>query len=606
MTAMDTTPSRPVGQISAPQQDGGAEKRASFTSDLQQLWIGIALLALTGLVPSMLGNDYWSHTFLLVNIYIAAAIFQNFLFVDAGQKSFGQGVLLGLGAYVTAIFFGLQDFSFLAAAALGLLASVLGGLLFALPALRVQYFHLGFVTMSAAIVFPQILVSLDKWTNGINGIGVQLPALHHPIAFGISPLTLLVTIWPMVALWFHFRIRRSRLGRRMRVAAISPEGARALGVKPGLMRFAAFIIAALGTGICGLLYLPAAQFVSPQGFGIEMSFIFFFAVVVGGRGQLLGPVIGMWIVFILPNIALASFVEYRMFLYGVLTLLTVMLFPDGIVGSFEQLRKKRHVRGRGEQAFRLEGRLQGLGAAQDLAPSDEVVIEVRNGRKAFGAVVAVAGVNLKVRKGEVHGLIGANGSGKTSLLNVLSGMSRLNEGQVFVKGRETTRMTADQLANLGLGRTFQTPRIYSQLSLWENMLVGLDANHGKRDPGIQEIARQLQAEYAEDSAELLSHGQRRLAEVMRTILKEAEIILFDEPAAGLSKSERENFAALVRFLSRRMGKTVILVEHDLDLVWGITDSITVLQQGTVVASGKPEAVARDPAVQHMFAGVHHA
>lgn len=580
--------------------------KVRFNSDLPQVWIGMLMIAITGFVPSMIGNDYWSHTFQLVNIYIAAAIFQNFLFVDAGQKSFGQGVLLGLGAYVTAIFFGLHDYSFLAAAAIGLLASVLGGLLFALPALRVQYFHLGFVTMSAAIVFPQLLVTMDRWTNGINGIGVQLHSIHEPVFLGLSPLTILVAIWPMVALWVHYGLRRSRLGRRMRVAAISPEGARALGIKPGLMRFTAFIIAAIGTGLCGILYLPTVQFVSPQGFGIEMSFIFFFAVVVGGRGQLLGPIVGMWVVFILPNIILAELGEYRLLMYGVLTLGTVMLFPDGIVGTLERLRKKRNVAGRGEQAFRLDGRLEGLGAAQDLQPGDEIAIEVQNGRKTFGAVVAVAGVDLKVRKGEVHGLIGANGSGKTSLLNVLSGMSRLDQGKVFVNGRETTGFSADQVANLGMGRTFQTPRIYTELSLWENMLVGLDAQRGNGDAGLDRVAADLAAEYSEDSAELLSHGQRRLAEVMRTVLKASDIILFDEPAAGLSKGERENFAKLVRFLSRRMGKTVVLVEHDLELVWGIADRITVMEQGRVVSSGAPDVVAKDPAVQHMFAGVKHA
>lgn len=583
-----------------------AEGKPRFSSDLPQMWTGIGLIALTGFGPALLGNDYWSHTFQLVNIYIAASIFQNFLFVDAGQKSFGQGVLLGLGAYVTAIFFGLHEYSFLAAAALGLLASVLGGLMFALPALRVQYFHLGFVTMSAAIVFPQLLVTLDKWTNGINGISVALPALNQKLFLGLTPLTILIAVYPMIALWVHYRLRRSRLGRKMRVAAISAEGARAMGIKPGYMRFTAFIIAAIGTGICGILYLPTAQFVSPQGFNIEMSFIFFFAVVVGGRGQLLGPVVGIWIVYILPNIALASFVEYRLLMYGVLTLLTVMLFPDGIVGSFERRRLRRAVAGRGEQAFRLEGGLEGVGSAQDLAPTADVAIEVRNGTKAFGAVVAVNSVNLKVRKGEVHGLIGANGSGKTSLLNVLSGMSRLNSGKVFVNGRETTRMSADEVANLGMGRTFQTPRIYTQMSLWENLQIGLDARTGKGDPGLDRITERLSREFSEDSAELLSHGQRRLVEVMRTVLKEADVILFDEPAAGLSQAERENFARLVRFLSRRMGKTIVLVEHDLDLVWGIADRITVMEQGKVVSSGAPDDVAKDPAVQHMFLGTKHA
>ncbi|MBO6538152.1 MAG: ATP-binding cassette domain-containing protein [Rhizobiaceae bacterium] len=577
-----------------------------FSSDLPQVWIGMVLIAVTGFVPSLLGNSYWVHTFQLVNIYIAAAIFQNFLFVDAGQKSFGQGVILGLGAYVTAIFFGLHDYPFILAAGVGLFAAALGGLLFALPALRVQYFHLGFVTLSAAIVFPQLLMSLDRWTNGINGISVQMEALHHETLFGLSPLTIIVALYPMLALWVHYFIRRSRLGRQMRVAAVSPEGARSLGIKPGYMRFTAFVIAAIGTGICGILYLPAVSFVSPQGFNVELSFVFFFAVVVGGRGQMLGPVIGIWIVFILPNIALAQFVEYRLLIYGFLTLLTVIMFPDGVVGSIERWRAKRGVTGRGEQAFRVDTFLDRLKGGQPVEPSEEIVVEVRGGTKKFGEVVAVDNADLRVRKGEIHGLIGANGSGKTSLLNVLSGLSRLNSGSFVINGRQATRMAADRIANMGIGRTFQTPRIYPQFSLWDNLRVGVDARTGDASSDVALLAEALEREFKEDSAELLSHGQRRLVEVMRTVLKEASIIMFDEPAAGLSQSERANFSKLVRFLSRQLGKTIILVEHDLDLVWGIADTITVMEQGRIVATGNPNDVAKDPAVQHMFVGGRRA
>lgn len=593
MTITDNTaprnPARPAG-------------KARFSSDLPQVWIGMALIAITGFLPSILGNAYWVHTFQLVNIYIAVSIFQNFLFVDAGQKSFGQGVIVGLAAYVAAIFYGLHDYPFWLASLIGLFAAFLGGLLFALPALRVQYFHLGFVTLSAAIVFPQLLMSFDKWTNGINGIPVQVPWLHTDIGLGISPLTVAVALFPMASLWLHYRIRRSRLGRRMRVAAISPEAARTLGIRPGVMRFTAFIIAAIGTGICGVLYLPAVSFVSPQGFSVEMSFIFFFAVVVGGRGQMLGPVIGIWIVFILPNIALARFVEYRLLIYGALTLATVMLFPDGIVGTVERWRLKRRVAGRGEQAFRIDTYLEDLKGGDAHEPTEDIVLEVRGGTKRFGAVVAVDAVDLKVRRGEVHGLIGANGSGKTSLLNVLSGLSRLDSGSFLIEGRDATGMSAASIANAGLGRTFQTPRVFPEFSLWENLEVGLDARTDDPDPEVRALAEALEAEFAQDSAGLLSHGQRRLVEVMRSLLKGADIVLFDEPAAGLSQGERRNFAKLVRFLSRRMGKTVALVEHDLDLVWDVADTITVMDQGRVVASGAPSDMAKDPAVQHMFLG----
>jgi len=220
--------------------------------------------------------------------------------------------------------------------------------------------------------------------------------------------------------------------------------------------------------------------------------------------------------------------------------------------------------------------------------------------------VALDGVDMVVRPGEIHGLVGANGSGKTSLLNVLNGFSRLNSGSYSFNGRDVTRVSADQIARLGLGRTFQTPRIFQSLSVWDNIRVGLDARDTALAPEFAGLAHSLEADFANDSPALLSHGQRRLVEVVRVVFKESSILLFDEPAAGLSPQERAEFADLVQLLSRTLGKAVILVEHDLDLVWGIADRITVLETGHVVASGEPAVLAKDPAVQHLFVGGRRA
>jgi len=583
--------------------------RGSFTSDRQQVAIGTGLILLTGLAPSLFGNSYWEHAFQLVNIYIAVAVLQNFLFVDAGQKSFGQGAILGLGAYGLAIASGLNGLPLAAGLLAGVLAATAGGLLFALPALRVQGFHLGFVTMSAAIVFPQLLNQLDWFTRGLNGISMSVPALQARPLAGISWLTLLVTLVPIAALLAHYALRQAPLGRRMRIAAESPEAARSLGIRPGVMRSLAFVLVSVGTGICGLLYVPAVGFIAPQGFLIELSFVFFFAVVVGGRGQLLGPIVGIWIVFILPTVFLVKLVEYKPLVYGVMTLAVVILFPDGVVGTFETWRRRRRQRGGGERGFRLEAVTRLFAALPDARPADAgaaPVLTVRGATKRFGQVVALDGVDFDVRAGEIHGLVGANGSGKTSLLNVISGLSRLDAGRYQLRGRDVTRLAAAAIADQGLGRTFQTPRVFQSYSVWNNLQMGLDARPAAPDPALAAALAALREDHAEDSPGPLSHGQRRILEVVRVVLKDPSIVLFDEPAAGLSSSEREEFAALVRQLARKLGKAVVLVEHDLDLVWGIADRITVLETGRVVASGAPAELARDPAVQHLFVGGAHA
>jgi branched-chain amino acid transport system permease protein len=585
-----------------------AAAHAPFSSDGAQFRIGLAIILVVGIAPGLLGNSYWEHTFQLVTLYFAVAILQNFLFVDAGQKSFGQGAILGLGAYGLAIVSGVGGWPLFVGFLAGVAAATAGGLLFALPALRVQGFHLGFVTMSAAIVFPQLMTNADWLTRGINGIRVPTPALSTPLVGHLTPMSLAITALAIGALVFHRRIRASRLGRRMRIAAESAEAARSLGIRPGLMRCVAFVLACFGTGVCGAVYTPAVGFITPQAFMIELSFVFFFAVVVGGRGQLLGPIVGILIIYVLPSIVLVQLIEYRLLVYGFLTLLVVILFPDGVVGSFETWRRRRSQRGGGERGFQLAAVTEAVGRlpARPADPTAPPVIVVRGASKRFGQVVALDGVDMQVRPGEIHGLVGANGSGKTSLLNVLTGLSRLDFGTYAFRGRDVTRAQAASIADAGLARTFQTPRVFPSLSVWGNIQVGLDARTTPPGPEMEALAERLRAAHAEDSPNLLSHGQRRLLEVVRVVMKDPSVVLFDEPAAGLSPQERTEFGALVRLLSRRLGQAVVLVEHDLDLVWGIADRITVLESGRVVASGAPADLARDPAVQHLFVGGAHA
>lgn len=587
-----------------------AKKKAAssgFDSDVQQLWLATGLLLITGIAPAAFGNAYWEHSFQLMNIYIAVTVLQNWLFVDAGQKSFGQGVLLGLGAYGLAIASGVFDQPIALGLIWGLIAAAAGGLLFALPALRVQGFHLGFVTLSAAVVFPQLLLQMDDLTQGLNGISMPIHSLNAPLIFGVNGLSILCTAAPIIALLFHFMMRRSRLGRRMRTAAESPEAARSLGIRPGAMSSLAFLIAAVGTGICGLLFVPAVSFVTPQSFLMDVSFIFFFAVVVGGRGQLLGPVVGIWAVFTVPNILLVDLAHYKPLVYGFITLFVVILFPDGIVGTIEEYRQKRRKTGGGERAFHLTALTDWLSALPDREQDATAapILSVKGATKRFGSVVAVDNVDFDLRPGDIHGLIGANGSGKTSLLNILNGFSRMNEGSYQFGGRNVSGSAAPTIAALGLGRTFQTPRIFPSFSVWNNVRVGLDARETPLPPELVRILEQMETEHAEGTPTLLSHGQRRILEVVRVVLKDSRVVLFDEPAAGLSSEERQEFSTLVKLLSRKLGTAVVLVEHDLELVWSIADRITVLETGAVIASGRPDDLARDPAVQHLFVGGLH-
>lgn len=346
--------------------------------------------------------------------------------------------------------------------------------------------------------------------------------------------------------------------------------------------------------------MPVLGFVSPYAFRVDLSIFFFFSVIVGGTGQLLGPVVGAWILYLVPNAVLAELSVYRLLAYGVVALLIMLAFPDGVVGSLVKAARQR----------RMRAQVPPIDIGPVLAfRGDDVVRETASGaaitvsgaRKQFDRLVALDGVDLTVATGRVHGLVGPNGSGKTTLLNVISGLIRLDRGEVRVRETVSSRLPAHRLAALGLGRTFQTPRVFEDMSIWQNLEIGADL----RGAGHHWLLRMLQPfrpAWTASRPDMLAHAQRRVLETLRMVATDADILLLDEPAAGLSAEERRDFAALICFLRDRLGKTILLVEHDLHLVWRVADRISVLDAGQIVAEGAPDAIADNPRVRALFTG----
>src|SRR6478735_1104442 len=365
------------------QENTRSEAAASrWRPDTVQFLMGSAIVCIALVGADISGNVYWIHILRLVGVYLAVAVFLNFLLVDAGQISFGQGAILGAGAYMAAVLTGLHGMPYYWAAIIAVLTSMAAGLLFALPALRVQHYYLGFVTFGVALVFPEMIAAFPKYTEGINGIPMPFPALTR-LRFGpLSAISLMIVVLCVGALLTHLVIRRTAYGRALRVAATSPEAAQALGISPGWMRFTAFMITSAGTGIAAALFNPVVQFAGPTAFDVELSMLFFFAIIVGGRGHLLGPVLGMALLFLVPNVFLASYVKYRLFIYGAIALSVMLIFPNGLVGSFEdwRRRKRKQVDPLNLQIMQVMGDGTGATAAKDAGPA----IEVINGTKRFG------------------------------------------------------------------------------------------------------------------------------------------------------------------------------------------------------------------------------
>jgi branched-chain amino acid transport system permease protein len=569
--------------------------------ELTQLSLGIVLIVATGLLPDLMGSKYWSLNFQLVNIVVAAAVFQNFLMYDANQISFGQGAIFGLGAYVTAMSVASYGTPWIVAVMIAAVAAAAGGALFALPALRVQGYYLGFVTLSAAMVFPELLFALDRYTNGINGISVAPGHWHDNIVLGISPLSLATAAAACFSLIFHLAIRHSSIGRKIKIAGASPEAAQTLGIRPGLVRSFVFITACIGTGIAGALYAPAIGFVTPAAFHLELSILLFLAVIVGGRGQIIGPLTGVYLLYLLPNVLLVELVDYRLLAYGALALVVMLAMPDGIIGTIQtKLRAKALA-----NKFRLSPDTFPVPNVTRIEAA-EIAVSIRGATKMFGAVTAMDQVDLDIERGSIVGLVGGNGSGKTTLLNSITGFSRITTGNIALRGKNVTGLAPVRIAHLGVGRTFQTPRIFESLTAWENIVVGAECPLGQNHLGTQARLGLIERDLAGLGAETIPHGQRRSMELLRVLLTGADVLLLDEPAAGLSLDERKSLSSLLLRLKHNSRKTILFVEHDLDLVWGVADKIAVMDNGKLVACGLPQDITRDPAVSKLFIRHAHA
>jgi branched-chain amino acid transport system permease protein len=549
-----------------------------------ELLLGIAVILGTTIYPLATGNVYWGQVFLLADIYIIAAVSLNILRGEAGQISFGQGAIFGAAAYGTAIASGLHGVHIVPAMLLGVGAALAFGLLLALPALRVQGYYLAFVTIAAALVFPELLRAFDEHTQAVTGIGVFVPGVGEELFLGMDWVAAAVVACAIAALLLHGVIRSSRFGRQMRVAAASPEAALSLGFSPGRLRVAAFAISALGTGVAGALYVPLFGFVSPGAFPLHLSILLYFAVVVGGGKTLIGPIAGVYLLSVVPNNVLTGLLEYRLLVYGVIAFFVMYFFPDGLIGSIREW--LRIAVGRPSAAtIAVDTLVHADAGAGPAAAGAQPILSVTDATRTFGAVRALDGMSFDVRPGEVHALVGPNGCGKTTLLNALSGFIRLQHGDVVVDGAALTRRSARSRARQGIARTFQTPRVFEDMSVWENVdVVRVPAGGGVL--ARAEVDR-VRGAWDEAQASALPHAQRRLLEIVRVLRSNPRILLLDEPAAGLSAEERVALADVLRTLSRDAGMAIVLVEHDLSLVWTLADRISVMDEGRLLAAGTP-------------------
>ncbi|HUG57475.1 MAG TPA: branched-chain amino acid ABC transporter ATP-binding protein/permease [Candidimonas sp.] len=624
--ALDAAASASNGQASAAAARPGGLRRRYRVEFFTAVVLGVApfLAPLVGAGPDLLGR---------VLIWGLFGLGFDLLFGYAGLLSFGQAAFYGTGSFVTAdlLTTGLIPNMLLALVVAMLVASVLGLLIGYLTLRRSGiYFAMSTLAFAEMIYFLEF-GPLREWTGGENGI----PGIPEPVLdFGFYSI-LIQPGWPMytflagmffIGFVIARRIALSPFGVVLTAIRGNPRRAMAVGHRIQRYKLAVFVVAAAYGGVAGGLLGLFQGYMPPDAFNLHTSAELVIQTVMGGSGTLFGPLLGALIWLYLYEVL--QFVEavgaYWRLILGVIFVLLVTVFRRGICGEYIAWRDKRMTRrltraiDAGDGGVMPGHRKGGQLVMREVkpTPAGTPVLQANNIAKHYGGLKAVKGVSISIEEGELRGLIGPNGAGKSTFFKMLAGEIEPTSGEVFLRGGNITGIGVTQVCQLGMSKSYQVNELFDALTVRQNILMsvlGQQRGSFRFDAlaslnGVPGYGQQVDAALelvelshkAETPVHELSYGEKRRVEIGLALATGANVLLLDEPLAGMSPEERVQTVALLK--SIRRGRTVLIVEHDMDAMFELADKITVLYDGNFLAEGTPEEIRSSKAVQEAYLG----
>jgi len=580
----------------------------------------VVFVLLVAALPLLPVPEFWITQANYIGLYSLVVIGLVLLTGVAGLTSFGQAAFVGLGAYTAAFLtlrYGVSPWLTVWA---GLAVTALAALVLGWITLRMSGHYLPLATIAWGLSLFYLLGNIDALGKYDGLLGI--PALEF---FGIALNTgrsFYALLWAIVLLaaLAAIHLLDSRTGRALRAVKGGTTMAEAMGVNTFRIKVTAFVLAALLASVSGWLFAHFQRTVNPSPFGLKMGIEYLFMAVLGGVGHVWGALVGAGVVKILedqlqvwlPKLMGGSG-NYEIIVFGVLLVLVLHYARDGL-WAFVESRLPRQQRV-------VDWADAPLLPMRERPPAGEVVLDVQAARKEFGGLVAVNDVSFQVRAGEILGLIGPNGAGKSTTFNLVTGVLPVTRGQVLLRGERIERLPSREIARRGVSRTFQHVKMIAGMTVLENVALGahlrghagvaaamlrLDRAEERRllREAEAQLARIGMADRMHDLAENLALGPQRLMEIARALCADPTLLLLDEPAAGLRFKEKEALAAVLRQL-RGEGLSILLVEHDMDLVMNVTDRIVVMEFGTKLIEGTPAEVQASPKVRAAYLGTEH-